>query len=477
MGGPFIQDHVGARVTQATARSFQQLSARWSRILASATTSTLGAALELCLEDLGGYCDVDVAFATLVDDDDRVSDDWHWVRPGKAASSPAVGSRLQDTFGSGIEFLKLGHPTVVSDIEALELSPSERALATTNRLRAVMVVPVQISSALIGVAGLLVMDEPRSWDKKIVEQVQLLAELLVRAVIRTRDRGALALADARARRIAEFIPDGLVLAATDGTINWVSPSLARMTDVTARSLEGRQVIQIAHPDDRMALQAALDQSVIEPTNVSMRIHRRIDWRWCVASLRLASEPDTSAPDEIVIVLRDDHERQLQTEALQRATQLDPLTLLLNRAGLSSALDDLATDDASVVVAYCDIDDFKSVNDRESHEAGDEALRAVARSLVAAVRPCDVVARLGGDEFAVVVEGGESLEDAVALGERLLATAMDSASNERGVTLSIGVVGPGPARAAGALLDAADRAMYEAKKAGKHRFVARSFDPS
>ena len=216
-------------VKQLGAKSFQQLSGRWSRVLGAATTSTLGTALELCLEDLGEFTEVDVAFATLVDDDELVCDDWHWVRPGKDAVAPAVGSHLGETFASAMEFVKLGHVVAVSDVDELELSPSERAIATTNHLRAVIVVPVQIGSALIGIAGLLVLDEPRTWDKAIIEQMKLLSELLVRAVIRTRDRGALALADARARRISEFIPDGLLLTATDGTINWTSPSFSRLS--------------------------------------------------------------------------------------------------------------------------------------------------------------------------------------------------------------------------------------------------------
>lgn len=464
-------------MTQVWTRSFQQLSARWSRVLGAATTSTLGDALDVCLEDLGEYTNVDIAFATLVDHDDRVCDDWHWVRPGKAAISPAVGSRFQDTFASAMEFLKLGHPTMVGDIADLELSPSERAMATTNHLRAVMLVPVQISSALIGIAGLLVLDEPRTWDKKVLEQVTLLSELLVRAVIRTRDRGALALADARARRISEFIPDGLLLATTDGTVNWVSPSLARMVAASPEDLVGIHVLQVAHPDDHDVLRAALLRSIDEPAHVSLRVCRNGEWRWCDASLRLASEPDSRAPDEIVISIRDNHERQLRTEALKRATELDPLTLVLNRAGLARSLDELAADNASVVVAYCDIDDFKRVNDRDGHEAGDEQLRSVARALSAAVRPEDVVARLGGDEFAVAVAGARDVRDAITLGERLLDAMRSASTPGRGVTLSIGVVGPGPAHAAAELMDAADRAMYEAKRAGKDRFIARPLDRS
>ncbi len=364
-------------VKQSEITSFQQLSARWSRVLGAATTSTLGPALEVCLEDLGRFTGVDVAFVTLVDDGELVCDDWHWIRDGRSAIAPAVGSHLRETFASVTEFLKLGHVVAVSDIDEIELSPSERAMATANQLRSVVIVPVQISSALIGVAGLLVLEEPREWDRSVVQQMKLLSELLVRAVIRTRDRGALALADARARRISEFILEGLLLVTPDGTVEWVSPSFVRMSGAAAKQLEGRPVIYIAHPDDRLCFYSAVRRSLTEPTTTVVRVGRGSEWRWCDLSLRLASEPDSGVPDEIVVSVRDNHERQLETEKLARATEIDAFTGVANRTGLTSALAEMRARHAQVTVAYCDIDDFKQVNDTFGHETGDDLLRSVA----------------------------------------------------------------------------------------------------
>jgi diguanylate cyclase (GGDEF)-like protein/PAS domain S-box-containing protein len=463
-------------VRQSEITSFQQLSAGWSRVLGAATTSTLGAALEVCLEDLGRFTGVDVAFVTLVDDDERVCDDWHWIREGHDAIAPAVGSQLRETFASVTEFVKLGHVVAVSDIDEIELSPSERAMATANDTRAIVIVPVQISSALIGLAGLLVLGEPREWDRSTVAQMKLLSELLVRAVIRTRDRGALALADARARRISEFIPEGLLLVATDGTIEWASPSFGRMSGTTTRDLEGRPVGDIAHPEERESFLAAVRQSLHQPTTTSLRIARYSDWRWCDVSLRLASEPDSNVPDEILISVRDNHDRQIETEELARATELDALTGVANRVGLSRALADLGTRHMQVTIAYCDIDDFKQANDTYGHDAGDQLLRSVARALASAVRPGDLVARLGGDEFVVAIADPGNVRDAVAVGERLLAAVRNAPFDGPSATLSIGIAGPGPASTAAAILRAADQAMYAAKRSGKNRFIARTLDP-
>ncbi len=464
-------------VRQSDVTSFQQLSARWSRVLGAATTSTLGSALEICLEDLGQFTNVDVAFVSLVDDDECVCDDWHWIRPGKLAVAPAIGSHLRETFASATEFVKLGHVVAVSDLDEIEVSPSERAIADANQLRALVIIPVQIGSDLIGVAGLLVLGEPREWDRTIVSQMKLFAALVVRAVIRTRDRGALALADARARRIAEFILEGLLLVTTDGTIEWVSPSFVRMTYATAKVLLGRSVMESAQPDERDSFLAAFRRSADQPTTTIVRIQRNAEWRWCDVSLRLASEPDSGVPDEIVISVRDNHDRQLQAEALTRATELDPLTGALNRSGLARTFTDLAARHAQVTVAYCDIDDFKRANDSHGHDAGDELLRGVARALSSAVRPDDIVARLGGDEFVVVVVDPGNARDATEIGKRLLGAVSQAPLRAAAATLSIGVAGPGPARAASAIVRAADQAMYEAKRSGKNRFVATTFDPS
>jgi diguanylate cyclase len=149
--------------------------------------------------------------------------------------------------------------------------------------------------------------------------------------------------------------------------------------------------------------------------------------------------------------------------------------VLNRAGFARRLQALAASGAQVLVAYCDVDDFKLVNDHDGHEAGDEQLRIVAAALSASVRPEDTVARLGGDEFALAVTGGDDGDEAAALGRRLQAAIAAASPGGRRVTLSIGIVGPAPAAAATELLDAADRAMYEAKRSGKNQFVARSFD--
>lgn len=92
--------------------------------------------------------------------------------------------------------------------------------------------------------------------------------------------------------------------------------------------------------------------------------------------------------------------------LHNASLTDHLCQVWNRAGLEALLDReirvVARSGAPLALLYVDLDGFKHVNDQHGHQAGDNVLRAVARSLVQGVRPNDTVARIGGDEFVVVL---------------------------------------------------------------------------
>jgi diguanylate cyclase (GGDEF)-like protein len=127
------------------------------------------------------------------------------------------------------------------------------------------------------------------------------------------------------------------------------------------------------------------------------------------------------------------------------------------------------------VMVIDIDDFKYVNDSAGHQAGDELIRAVARTLAGRLRASDAIARLGGDEFACLLRG-TSGEEADAVAAELLGTLRAhpfSAGEETvRVTVSAGIAAleaEGAATADG-VLAAADMAMYEAKRAGRDRVV-------
>lgn len=154
--------------------------------------------------------------------------------------------------------------------------------------------------------------------------------------------------------------------------------------------------------------------------------------------------------------------------LRRESTTDALTSLLNRRGLTKALDELASTGTPLAIVLIDIDHFKSVNDRHGHDVGDGVLRALATLMRNGSRGNDVLARAGGEEFTILLPG-TSLEDAVVAAERLR-IAMHHAPNPSGfpVTVSLGVARyPEHGKSLEAVMKEADKALYQAKNGGRN----------
>jgi diguanylate cyclase (GGDEF)-like protein len=177
---------------------------------------------------------------------------------------------------------------------------------------------------------------------------------------------------------------------------------------------------------------------------------------------------------------------LQASAtLQRArhaAQHDPLTGLSNRALfeelLQHQLAGATRRRTGFALLLLDLDDFKRINDERGHAAGDRALRATARRIHHCLRSADAAARLGGDEFAVVLDGADPAQ-AQAAGLRLLdALGEPDGDYPDAIGVSIGVaLWPDAGRDATALMNAADAALYAAKRGGKGRMVFAPVEPT
>jgi diguanylate cyclase (GGDEF)-like protein/PAS domain S-box-containing protein len=451
--------------------AFQSVAELLSLILGATDESTLDRAATTCLSELGDITDVDVLFITVLDDNSCVTDDWHWIRPGLAASAPPVGSPLSTTFGSAMEYLRLGTTLVIDDLSCLDLAPSLRALATANGLQAMMIAPVVVGSRLLGVMGLEVFHRPRHWERSLVVQLELLAQTFVETVSRTRERRALAVANAQIKRIADHIPDGLLLLNPTGAVAWVSPSFCEMSGLSVGRIMNRAASSFFHPSHRQAIDEQVARAVrSHDARITAQFQSHTgDWRWADVMLHLAAEPDSDAPDQVVMSVCDVHERHLKEHHVVRHADLDPVTGLANRAAFERALTALAQRDDRVLVAFCDIDDFTKINDEYGHDVGDDVLRAVAAAIGNIVRGDDLVSRFGGDEFAVVVTHVDDMH-AVPLGARLLGVTRDLHVAGIDVSLSVGVCGPGPSSDVSAMRQRADQAMYALKQTGRDTWV-------
>jgi diguanylate cyclase (GGDEF)-like protein len=151
-----------------------------------------------------------------------------------------------------------------------------------------------------------------------------------------------------------------------------------------------------------------------------------------------------------------------TGIANRAAFFDRATRILNRA---------AQDGTSLVLILFDLDNFKTINDTYGHAGGDLTLRAFADVARANIRPADLIGRIGGEEFCLVLYDA-SLEEGFLVAERIrnafAASPIPFGRSTIVATVSAGVATNTRAATVEALVEAADRALYRAKSAGRNR---------
>ena len=171
-----------------------------------------------------------------------------------------------------------------------------------------------------------------------------------------------------------------------------------------------------------------------------------------------------------------NERQ---KLLEYTAHYDPLTRLPNRVLLAErmqqSLRHLQRRSTSLAVAFIDLDGFKLVNDRYGHMQGDELLQTIAQRMQATLRDSDTLARLGGDEFIAIIDDLQHPQAHCPVLDRLLLAIAEPVRVKDGsliqLSASIGVaLAPLHGDQTEMLISKADAAMYEAKRAGKNRYI-------
>lgn len=166
-------------------------------------------------------------------------------------------------------------------------------------------------------------------------------------------------------------------------------------------------------------------------------------------------------------------RTRQTLTLQALAERDTLTGLLNRRGFvaqaETEREQALRFDQPFAIVLLDVDDFKHVNDRQGHAAGDRLLQQVARLLSLSMRKSDLLARWGGEEFILLLPHTD-LEHARVAAEKMRSTIGAQTAAPEPVTVSVGVTLQLPGDTLESAINRADKAMYRAKESGKNRVV-------
>ncbi|MGN6246628.1 MAG: EAL domain-containing protein [Motilibacteraceae bacterium] len=269
---------------------------------------------------------------------------------------------------------------------------------------------------------------------------------------------------------ARAMSHGLTIAdaaAPDLPLVWCNDAFLRLSGYTEAEVLGRNCRFMQADDVDQAALARLRDGVAAGRETQVRLlNQRPDGqRWWN---ELSITPVVDDEGLVTHYLGIQRDVTARVEAEERARFLahhDPLTGLLNRAGLRAALDrQVDRPEARPTVLFADVDGFKSINDRFGHAAGDAVLSVVARRLAGCVGADDVVARLGGDEFVLLLAPerpgasatGEQVAAAIAVA---MAEPVEALQATVPVSLSVGWASRQEAEDVDTLLHRADADMY------------------
>jgi diguanylate cyclase (GGDEF)-like protein/PAS domain S-box-containing protein len=284
---------------------------------------------------------------------------------------------------------------------------------------------------------------------------------------------------ARERRLAALVEnasDGIVVIGAAGELIFATPSFREY--VESDGVAVAQLTDIVHPDDSERVGAAWQRAMRGSEGSTLEVEARLkhrDGTWRHVWAKLTNRFGDAAVAGMVLNISDVSERHEYEQQLTFQALHDALTGLANRELFRQRLERSAstTEDGRVnSVLYLDFDDFKTINDTQGHQVGDQFLVAMAERLVAAVRPEDTVARLGGDEYAVLLEGTDT-RAAVTATERVLNALqrpLRLEGREVAPRASVGIASAAPGTVSPETLIAdADLAMYFAKRQGKAQY--------
>lgn len=284
--------------------------------------------------------------------------------------------------------------------------------------------------------------------------------------------------------IANNVTDFIMIMNTLGQIIYVTPSFKTVLKYDDDTLEQKLFFEMIDQEDQEIVKKDVRSLVGGTINRSLQTEFRLlnkEGQLLDVEAEIICL-DHNSPLErnsglILVVMRDITERKLVKKAIYQLAFHDSLTELPNRRSLMNQLRSEVMESHSsgsrFSVFFIDLDNFKSINDRWGHDAGDFVLKETAKRITSAIRPTDVAARFGGDEFVVLIKNIREDKDAIAIADRLVSQFAEPIKKEQEefyLSPSIGIsFFPDHGDSAEELIKNADTALYYVKEQGKNNY--------
>ena len=273
----------------------------------------------------------------------------------------------------------------------------------------------------------------------------------------------------------DYLFDAVVVTDLQGIITDWNKGSEKLYGYTKEEAIGKPVCMLHVPEDTEHITSEVLSAVEKYGNWTGEVrmlHKDGHIGW-IESMCVPIFDDDDQMMGALGINRDITDRIKETERLNHLAHYDQLTKIPNRFLLLDRVSHLIAQSlrnrSGFSLFYIDLDNFKSINDANGHAFGDQVLVETALRLKQSIRNSDTVARIGGDEFVVLLDKTSHNEDIIAM-TKAISKAINAPFNiyekEINVHCSIGVaVYPEEGTTTDALLAAADKAMYRAKKIG------------